>query len=52
YNYVDSKTYYERKVIIFPFTSLMWLEEVIESAEASEVEEYALDNIPGEEVTA
>lgn len=46
YNYVDGKTYYERKVIIFPFTSLMWIEEVIESAEAGEVEEYSLEEIP------
>lgn len=49
YNYTDGKYYYERKVIVFPYSSLMWIEEIIESTEAEELEQYALGAIPEEE---
>lgn len=52
YNYVDGKYYYERKVVIYPYASLAWIEEIIESTEAEEAEQYAVEAIPeGEAVT-
>jgi hypothetical protein len=48
YNMTDGKYYYERKVVIYPYTTIGWIEEVIEQRPAEEVEIPSLDNIPEE----
>ncbi|MBU2249577.1 MAG: hypothetical protein KKD77_22715, partial [Gammaproteobacteria bacterium] len=50
YNPSDGKYYYERKVVIYPYASLAWIEEIIESTLAEDVEEFAVESIPEEEL--
>jgi len=49
YNYNDGKYYYEKKIQVLPWSFVAWVEEIIEQAEASEVEVPSLEDIPEEE---
>lgn len=46
YNYTDGKYYYERKVVVYPWTSVAWIEEIFDKTPAEEVEQYEVESIP------
>ena len=45
YNYNDGKYYYEEKVVVYPFSSIAWVEGIIDSHEVAEVEPSLEDAI-------
>ena len=46
YNYEDGKYYYERKLVIYPWAAVAWMEEIFDKTLAEEVEQYAIEAIP------